>query len=175
MLNYTDLKNLIDEIYIKITEEITLANRSSEEELNAVLDKYGFSEKKENYLFCDVKSSKILVLGNTQLSVRDLGGIAKSMGIDPDRLDYELEYERITNYNVENLKYNTKYSDVLVGPVPHKAKGISGASSLIAYIEKNSEEFPKLIRMTDSNALKITKTSFREALTQTRLYKELYE
>lgn len=173
MLNYNELKDLLDQIYDKLTEEITMANRSGEEELEKVLDKYGFNDKKEEYLFCDVRSSKILVLGNTQLSVNELNGIAKSIGIDPDRIDYELDYNRITNFNVENLRYNTKYSDILVGPVPHKAKGIDGSSSLITHIEKNQEEFPKLIRVTDSNGLKITKTSFREALSSTRLFNEL--
>lgn len=173
MLGYNELKTLIDDIYDKITEEITLANRSGEEELKTVLMKYGFESKKEEYLFCDIRSSKILVLGNTQVSIQDLKGIAKSIGIDPDRIDFELDYNRITNFDVENLRFNTKYSDILVGPVPHKVKGIDGNSSLITHIEENQEEFPKLIRVMDSNGLKITKTSFKEALINTRLFKEI--
>ena len=40
-------------------------------------------------------------------------------------------------------------------------------------IENNQEEYPKVIRAMDSNELKLTKTSFREALKNTRVYLHL--
>ena len=67
MLDSQKLQFLIDEIYSKIVEEVTLANRTSQDELNKVLDKYGFAEKKQSYQYCNVRSSKIIVFGRTEI------------------------------------------------------------------------------------------------------------
>ena len=64
------------------------------------------------------------------------------------------------------------YSDILVGPLPHKVKGIENYSSFLAMAEANPEEFPKIIRLEGSNELKITKHSFLDGLLKTRLYND---
>ena len=66
------------------------------------------------------------------------------------------------------------YSDVLVGPMPHKVKGIEGYSSFLAMVEHCPEEFPKVIRLENANELKITKESFKTGLLETRLYYDIY-
>ncbi len=173
MLDSQKLQFLIDEIYSKIVEEVTLANRSGSEELNKVLDKYGLGEKKQSFQYCNVRSSKIIVFGRVEIKQNVLDAISKDMGIHPDRIDY-ISYDDTTNYDISNLEYSNKYSDVLVGPVPHKAKNMGDYSSMIEAIESNSEKFPPLIRVMDETGnLRISKSSFRNALLKTQLFKEL--
>ena len=173
MLDSQKLQFLIDEIYSKIVEEVTLANRTSQDELNKVLDKYGFAEKKQSYQYCNVRSSKIIVFGRTEIKPNILNAIAKDLGIHPERIDY-ISYDDTTNYDISNLEYSNKYSDILVGPVPHKAKNMGDYSSMIESIEANSECFPSLIRVTDeTGTLRISKTSFKTALLKTQLFKGL--
>lgn len=173
MLDSQKIQFLIDEIYSKIVEEVTLANRTSPDELNKVLDKYGFTEKKQSYQYCNIRSSKIIVFGRTEIKQNILDAIAKDLGIHPERIDY-ISYDDTTNYDISNLEYSNKYSDILVGPVPHKAKNMGDYSSMIESIEANSECFPPLIRVTDEKGtLRISKTSFKTALSKTQLFKEL--
>lgn len=173
MLDSQKLQFLIDEIYSKVIEEVTLANRSGKEELNKVLDKYGLGEKKQSYQYCNVKSSKIILFGRIELKQNIMNAIAKDMGISPDRIDY-VSYDDTTNYDISNLEYSNKYSDILAGPVPHKAKNMGNYSSMIEAIEFNSEMFPPLIRVMDeTGTLRISKSSFKNALLKTQLFKEL--
>jgi hypothetical protein len=173
VLDSQKLQFLIDEIYSKVIEEVTLANRSSKEELNKVLDKYGLGEKKQSYQYCNVKSSKIILFGRIELKQNIMNAIAKDMGISPDRIDY-VSYDDTTNYDISNLEYSNKYSDILAGPVPHKAKNMGNYSSMIEAIESNSEMFPPLIRVMDeTGTLRISKSSFKNALLKTQLFKEL--
>lgn len=63
------------------------------------------------------------------------------------------------------------YSDIIVGPTPHKAKGIGGYSSAISMMEHNPEEYPKLVKAeTTTRKLKLTVASFEAALRQTQQY-----
>lgn len=172
MLEIEELEKLIDSVVDKITGEITFANRCGEEELNKVLEKYGFSQPiKESYSYIDLSSSKILIVGQMNVKSKDITGVCKSLNIDPERLDY-VPYEEATNYNYEKLRFSSKYSDVIFGSVPHKGKNIGNNSSIITMIENNQEEYPKLIRAMDSNELKFTKTSLKESLKNTRVYLE---
>ena len=113
------------------------------------------------------------MFGRVEIKQNVLDAISKDMGIHPDRIDY-ISYDDTTNYDISNLEYSNKYSDVLVGPVPHKAKNMGDYSSMIEAIESNSEKFPPLIRVMDETGnLRISKSSFKNALLKTQLFKEL--
>ena len=173
MLSIEELEEIINTIIDKITEEVTVANRCGENELNCVLEKYGIHNlKKESYSYIDLNSSRVLVVGQMFLKQKDIVGICKSLDIDPERLEY-VSYDEATNYNYEKLRFSNRYSDIIFGSVPHKGKNIGNNSSIITMIENNQEEYPKVIRAMDSNELKLTKTSFKEALKNTRVYLQL--
>lgn len=173
MLEYNELEILIEEITEKITREIIMANRTGN--LNEVLKKYGLDESitSDENLLLNMNKAKILLIGNTETKVSDLMKAAKYMGIDAEKIEYFLDYEKITNFNFGKLRYSTVYSDILVGPIPHKVKGIEENSSLIVMIESNQEEFPKLTKVMSEGELKISKNSFQKALQNTRLYRDL--
>lgn len=172
MLDTEELGKIIDFVVDKITEEITFANICGKIELNKVLEKYGINQiEHDSYPYVDLSTSKILIFGQLNVKKKDVVGICKSLNIDPERMEY-ISYDEATNYNYEKLRYSNKYSDIIFGSVPHKGKNIGDNSSIITMIENNAEEYPKLIRAMDSNELKLTKTSLKEALKNTRVYLE---
>lgn len=163
-----ELFPLIDEICDRIKREIIDANRVGE--LEEVLKKYEI--EKEEYYFCEPRIAKILVIGQTQTSIVDLKRVIKkfkNFGIDEDRFEFVLNYEDSKNYPMESLRYNQKYSDIFIGPIPHKTNGMGDCSSILAKIKKNPGEYPKMTELKDSNGLKITKNSFEEALKKSQL------
>ena len=168
MLDYTELEKIID----KFREELTLANRIGKEELEKFLSKHNISifNNEESFSYCDLETAQILVVGQLNIKIKDVNGICKSLGIEPDRLVY-VPYDEVTNYPFDNLRYSNRYSDVIFGATPHKGNGIGDNSSIITMLENNQERYPKVIRAMDSNGLKLTKTSLKEALMKTRIYR----
>ncbi|UNT94323.1 hypothetical protein [Allobaculum sp. Allo2] len=45
--------------------------------------------------------------------------------------------EEIKRFNYGKLKLNYEYSDIIIGPIHHKGKGVDGSSSPISMIEAN--------------------------------------
>ena len=166
-----DLTELSEKIYQKVLKEVVEASQTNS--INKLLKKYGLEDEIE-YSYYDLNNSKILVVGDSRVSKDDLTAIAKKYGIRENRLEFELDYTRLHNYNFGNLKNSMTYSDILVGPLPHKVEGIDGFSSFLAMVDACPEEFPKVIRLEASNELKITKESFKNGLLETRLYNDLY-
>lgn len=166
-----DLLELSEKIYQKVLKEVTIAY--SENKINEVLIKYGLIDEIE-YPYYDINNGKILVVGDSRVNKNDLIGIAKQYGLKESRIDFQLDYIKLHNFDFGNLRNSFTYSDVLVGPLPHKVEGIDGFSSFLAMVEANPEEFPKITRLESSNELKITKESFKNGLLKTRLYSDLY-
>ena len=173
MLGVDELTELFDTIYDKLMQELTIANRTSKEEVERVLDKYGLKINKEDTNpYIDLRNAKILIVGNLNFRERDIPGLCKSINMDYERLDF-ISYDDATNYDYENLRFSNKYSDVIFGATPHKGGGIGNSSSIITYLESNKSEFPNVIRAELSNDLGLSKTSLKNALLRTRIYAEV--
>lgn len=169
MNNNMDLAEILEKAYSKISREITDAYYNND--INRVLEKYDLKDD-ISYSYYDFNNAKILIIGNSMLSKDKMILLAKKYGIREDRLEFELDYNRLHNYNFENLRNNMSYSDILVGPMPHKVKGIKKFNSFLAMVKANPEEFPKIIELKDANELKITKQTFLDGLLKTRLYND---
>lgn len=111
---------------------------------------------------------KILIIGNLSVKKNIVEGICKDLKLNPKVIEY-VSYGDATNYNYRKLKNNNNYSDIIVGPIPHKGKYIENFSSIVTMLENN--EYPNTIRAIDSNELKLTKTSIRSALLKTTNYR----
>lgn len=168
MDNDLDLASILEKVYSKLSKEITNAYMNNE--LDEVLNKYGFEieESKSNDYF--VNNSKILIIGDSRIGIDDLINTAKKLGISKDKIEAVIEYKELQHYNFGKLEYNMNYSDILVGPIPHK---VQEYDNFISTVEKNQEKYPKLIKITAANELKITKSTLKDALIKTRLYSEL--
>ena len=107
------------------------------------------------------------------IAKNDMEYIAKHNGIDPKRLEFVIDFSKYTNYDFSKFKYNMLYSDILIGPIPHKVKGLDESASFLAMVKNNPESFPNVIELRSANELKITKQSFLSGLLKTRLYNEM--
>lgn len=166
-----DLVQILDMAYQKLTKEISSAYYNGR--IDEVLKKYELEDETAGHFHYNYSNSKIIVIGESRVNKSDLEYIAKKNGIDPKKIEFELDYEKLTNYNFEKFKYNMSYSDVLIGPMPHKVKGLDESSSFLSMVREHPEDYPKIIELRDANELKITKQSFLNGLLETRLYNEI--
>ncbi len=112
-----------------------------------------------------LRNRKILVYGGQQSKQDQLVLHAKkNFGLNEDCFDFVLDYEKIESHAARIQPWSDKYAGILIGESPHKTTGTDGYSSLITKFE-NEEGYPITVRvMTESHKLKITKTSFYNAL-----------
>ena len=166
LLDIEELEEVIDTVRCKIVE----ANRMGylEDLLHKLELDYliGIRPKYEPY-----KSGKILVIGEAEVKEKVLLGVAKELGIDKDRFEFCLDYNKAQKYEYSKLSYNPSYRVVMFGPVPHSSTGKLNSGSVISEME-SKEGYPRVVRLTDGNTLKITKSGYKRALSE--LLKENY-
>lgn len=115
-----------------------------------------------------------MVLGQLSGKVKDYQITAKKLGVKEDNLEF-VDYAGAMHLSVERLRYSNEYSDIMCGPVPHKIEGMGYTSSLIAEIEKNPSEYPKLIKAVANDSLKFSISGFKEYISRTRFFEEIVE
>ena len=161
-------------VIAKITREIDFA--ASHNEIESVIAKYGITIDEER-LPINTRTYKILIIGNLSGNINDYINAAKSLGIKPGNLEF-VGYEEFKRFNAEKLKNSLEYSDLIFGPTPHKTKGMGDTSSFLALAEKNTGQFPKVIR-SEANSidrhLKFSISSFKNCLEKTYYYETLNE
>lgn len=105
--------------------------------------------------------SRIVVVGESRVAEAQLAGICKSLGIEKDRIDFRLSYKAFDSLDINTLQYNDSVAGILIGPVPHKVPGQDDPAQALL----TKEGFPPTVKVeNNSGVLKITKSSFREAL-----------
>lgn len=108
--------------------------------------------------------TRILVLGATSLDVNVMQGLAKKAGLEKECLNFHLDYNDNKRFDIDNLKYNSPYSGILIGPIAHKVIGLGDYNSAIDKITQEEGYPPAVVMLTKSGTLKITKQSFNDAL-----------
>ncbi len=173
MLDIEEMENLYNQVIEKIREKMFLLNR--DDDPNSLIDYLKGIGMKDifasNPIYETYKKGKIVIFGDSAVDKNVIYGIAKSLGIDINRLELHLEYEEAVTYNFNKLRYEPSYRVVLVGPMPHSTVGKQKHSSVIAEMEQE-EGYPKVVRLVAGQELKITKTNLKEALQN--LLKENY-
>ena len=172
-LTSEQLTSFLDNAVLRISKQIRQANAYGE--LNNLAEKLGLSDLLEEVIPCcdfyDRNRSKILVLAFAFPNKDEwLMRAKKAYPSTQNRIEF-VEYT--SNFNYESLRYTDKYSDIFVGPIPHKGVGIGDESSFLAAVANNPAEYPKVHRMTDSNGtLKISLNSFMKCLEESNFVKE---
>ena len=91
-------------------------------------------------------------------------GIAKDFELGRNNLEIKNDYDKLKGFNIEDIRYISPYSGILIGPVHHKVEGLGNYSSIVQKLQKE-EGFPPTIELrTESGELKITKTTFKAGL-----------
>lgn len=112
----------------------------------------------------DYKKRKgILVLGATAIKSKDIIGIAKSNGINPDRISIEDEYSKNT-FDINILVNCARYDWLLVGPTAHNLLGLGDYPSLLSRLtDEKNVIIPYIILSDYAGSLKITKENIKNA------------
>lgn len=121
--------------------------------------------------YCFREDARILILGGEGIKDKEIRGILKDLGLSTDA--YRLiRYDEVTNFDISKCRNTVEYSDIFVGVIPHKSKGIGDSSSLLQFLEENKSSYPKLSVFRDPNGglAKISKTKFREYVRNSDLY-----
>ena len=159
----------LQEVIEKFTEMITLANRTGN--ILEILEKFNIDC--EQYAYCEYKIAKILVIGYSEVNIVDLKRVIKKYHLDENKFEFVIDDESIKSYPMNSLRNNYKYSDIFIGPIPHKTTGMGDCSSIIAEIKNHQDEYPKLTELRDANVLKISKSSFDKAILNSELFKKI--
>lgn len=167
VLDIDEIELLLNDIYEKLKIEIIGANRTGN--LSDVLKKYNLET--QDCFYYEPHIAKVLVIGQTDVGISDLKRVLKKYHIPENKFEFVLDYNDAQNYPMDNLRFNQKYCDIFVGPMPHKTTGMGNCSSIIAKIKQNQSEYPKLTELKDSNGLKITKKSFENAIISSEIIK----
>ena len=168
--SFTELSKIKSKVFAKISAELELANKN--DEMDLFLDKYGIIIE-EDAMYVDTRTMKILVFGALAGHLKDYQLTAKKMGISLNNIVFEEDYSKLQRYDVSRLENSFEYSDIVFGPVPHKQVGIGDNSSFLASIEKEPNKYPRVVKAVANNQLKLSISSFKDALLRTRYFETL--
>lgn len=169
-LSNIQLLNIQSKIFAHISRELKIANKNGM--IAEMLDKYGIILEEE-YMPIEVNRSKIIVFGALAGKVYEYQAIAKEYGISSDHIEFQNDYAKLTNFDVGRFRNCSNYTDIIYGPVPHSTSGKGDASSILAEMKNNPQEFPRVIEALANGKLKITKNSFINSLIKTRYYEKI--
>lgn len=110
--------------------------------------------------YLETKTTKVVVLGDSEVKGQKLKSIARKRGFDSERFEFCLEYDRLKHFDFARLRDTLTYKAVMVGPMPHSTPGKFGSSSAIAEMENHPDTCPRVIQLRSANELKITNNSF---------------
>ncbi|PTK41346.1 hypothetical protein [Staphylococcus haemolyticus] len=167
-LSIEELNDFLEELFDRLKQEARLYNQQSE--FDTFLERYQFekSDSTQGHLYSD--NAKILILGvrNGGLKSKDINGIFKKARLK-DR--YEIvEYDDLTNFDISTLENSTQYTDVFIGAVPHKMRGIGDTNNPVQTLIDGSETiYPKIHKLMTGSELKITKKNLTDAIVQSIL------
>jgi len=165
-LTHEKLLDIITEASYRLHREIKKSFKSGN--LDGYLSSIGMldillpSEKDQN-VYDTYPDGKILIFGDNKVKDHEIFGCFKEQGISKDRIELHLGYDEAKNFAFRKIQYNPNYRLVIFGPVPHSGKGKEDKSSIITQIE-TTDGYPKVIRLTDSHGLKLSKASLKKAI-----------
>lgn len=173
--SFGEIAKIKSRIFAKIAKELEMANKN--DEIDDLLDKYGIILEEEERMPINTRTYRILVIGELVGNKRDYQAAAKSVGINPDNIEF-MDYEESKRLEARRLEYSNDYSDIIYGPTPHKISEMGDTSSLLALIENNPMKYPRLIRSKTNSTdgrLKISISGFKDYLKRTFYYETLLE
>lgn len=109
---------------------------------------------------------KILVLGTTNLSAEVMKGIImKEYGFEEDDFEYETDYDKVVHTSGRIIN-SSKYQAIIFGCCPHSTAGKGKWSSIIERCKQGGDGILIVDARNIAGNLKVTKASFRNALSE---------
>ncbi len=73
---------------------------------------------------------KLLILGDSKVTLKDIQGIAKNYGFEKKDIDCQTDYKKITN-DAGRLQHADRYAAIILGAVPHKVSKLGKWNSIV--------------------------------------------
>ena len=152
----------LDEILDEIHKRVFLANRL--DELDDLLIQWGLGEYVQHKESVErFATGKIVIIGASEIKESIILAICKDAGISKSRVETCLDYEKAQKFDYKKLRYNSMYSVVLFGAVPHSTVDRGDAGSIIVQLVSQSG-YPPIKRLMAGEELKITKSNLKKAI-----------
>ena len=117
------------------------------------------------------KNERILVFGNADIRVAEMRAIARDFyGFEKGDFEFVTDYEKIKTAG-SRIHGSERFAAVIFGNCPHKVMGIGNYNNIIDEFKQREDCPISVDARTEAGELKITKQSFRNALT--KIYVEL--
>ncbi len=165
MLGVDELERLEEEVREELDDKLAaiLSNLNRTGRLEEFLTLAGLDSLLGQGDWYEVyKNGIIVVVGQCDVREKELLAIGKQLGITKERFEFYLDYKDAEKLNFEKMRYQPKYSAILVGPMPHSGTVKGEYGSIISALE-SEQGYPPVFRL-GQNGLKITKTGFKEKL-----------
>ncbi len=169
-LSAQEISEIKSKVLSKIMFELDLA--ITDDNIEEFLNKHNIIFE-ANPMPVQPRTMKILVLGALSGNVSNFKLAAKKLGIGDNHIKFECDYKSLKRYDVSRLEYSNEYSDIIFGPNPHKQIGIGDYASALSMMKSEPEKYPRIIESIANNSLKITISSFKEAILNTRYYETI--
>ena len=141
----------MEEILNRFKLNLYKANQQGEIEKFLCLhdfEEYLFEDEYDDSYESNLRRAKIAIISYRIKNKNDISSfLYKKYGIPKDRVEF---IDTENGFNINSIKYTSKFSDLIIGPVPHKLAGVCD-NSIISEIENNKEMFPKTHRCIDSH------------------------
>lgn len=162
-----ELREFLDDLFEKIEFDAKLYNR--QDEFEVFLSRYNLDSNTAATTVMNY-NAKILILGTSSGSVsnKDIAGIFSRADL---KGRFELiSYDELSQFDIRVLEYNSKYSDIFIGPVPHKVKGMGDTENFVEKLMSGSGNiYPRAQKLKSGDGLKITKSNLTHAITNSSL------
>ncbi len=151
----THYRQLLSPDLDQVASDTTLANQIElEDDFQAFRDNFAHG--------------KIVVIGPSHLSQKDMDEVGYELGLPSGVIAYDYpDFDKLTGTSFDHFKKNQdQYLGIILGPTPHKVKGLGHYRSLSSKF-KDENGYPFLaeaMSLTRGKTLKITRYSFKAAL-----------
>ena len=109
VLDAIKIEDLYGRLVQQIKKDLYQANR--EQDVESYLKKIHYENLIQGYnTYYDKKRAKIVVIGDAMISVDDMRKIAKKNGINPQVLEFYLDYDRLTNFNFNQFSFDPYFN-----------------------------------------------------------------
>ena len=102
----------------------------------------------------------IVIIGDSYIGYNDVQKTFKSTGLEDYKIEMHTDYKKLKKLNFEKYKYNSNYTAIFIGPVPHSVHSKNNSSSIITEME-NDKGYPLVVRLSANKSLKITNYSIK--------------
>lgn len=162
MLDKQEFELLADRVTERIIEKLSVANRLGT--LEELLKKWELGDIQFKSAYETYDDGKIVILGDSRVQMNDLMKAIKQSGLDKDRFEFHLDYDKAQRFNYKKYEYNQNYRVILVGALPHSTHDKGNFGSPIEMMKK-TPGFPRVIELKESNgSLKITSSNLKKEL-----------